>query len=73
MNQKETMLQDVHNDAQRYTIDQHNLEASRKTLFDSIRSARTEANATQQEIADATIIGTNGLSRQRIAQIIKGE
>lgn len=72
MNEKEDRLALVNNDAWEYNASQKTLNKSRQQLFDSIRSAR-QSNATQQEIADATVAGgEDGLSRQRIAQIIGG-
>lgn len=72
MNEKDDMLALVALDSKVYKDNQAVLDASRQRLFESIKQAR-KSRATQQEIADATVVGDEGLSRQRIAQIIAGD
>ncbi len=67
-------LAQVTADTLAYYVSQDAVGQARATLFESIRVAR-KARATQQQIADATVIDPDkddGLSRQRIAQILAG-
>lgn len=71
--EKDRALYEVQCETDVYELAKHNLNLSRGTFFASIRRAR-RAGATQQEIANATSLyhaTFPGLSRQRIAQILK--
>lgn len=63
--------------AQFYFQKEQEKQVAHNYLKAAIRKAKQESRLTQQEIADATLLVTNGkidgLSRQRIGQILHGE
>ncbi len=68
---KAEALEQVSDSAWKYAEAKEYLESARAVLYMSICTARA-ARATQQEIADRTVVhGDDGLARQRIAQIIQ--